>query len=85
MGTRALILTNSLGDVAQADDAFELVDSATGRLKRSHLYDGTIDNLMDLRDFPFDLDDIELEFRTTLQRGSRRPARAARGPAPAQC
>jgi hypothetical protein len=61
----ALILTNSLGDVAQADDAFELVDSATGRLKRSHLYDGTIDNPMDLRDFPFDLDDIELEFRTT--------------------
>jgi hypothetical protein len=33
-------------------------------LKRIRAYTGTVDNPMELRNFPFDMDRIELEFRT---------------------
>ena len=44
---------------------FLLVDSSTGRLKRGRSYTGIIDNPMQLRNFPFDMDRIEVQFRTT--------------------
>ena len=59
-----LELSNALGDLQEAHLAFTLVDRATGRLKRGRLYTGTVDNPMELRDFPFDMDRIELHFRT---------------------
>eukprot|EP01047_Picozoa_sp_COSAG01_P003388 COSAG01_NODE_99_length_26583_cov_79.512536_10_plen_133_part_00 len=43
---------------------FELVDPATGRMKRGVDYDGNIVNPMDIRVFPFDMDDVRLNFET---------------------
>ena len=59
-----LWLSNALGDLKEADVQFMLVDRATGRLKRARNYAGTVDNPMELHNFPFDVDDIELQFRT---------------------
>eukprot|EP01043_Picozoa_sp_COSAG02_P003505 COSAG02_NODE_86_length_39084_cov_17.815724_5_plen_420_part_00 len=59
-----LDLTNALNDLEVEDQSFSLVDASTGRLKRSRLYSGTVDNPMDLQAFPFDLDEIEINFRT---------------------
>jgi hypothetical protein len=45
--------------------SFTLVDPATGRLSRVRAYSGTVDNPMDLRSFPFDMDRIEMRFFTS--------------------
>ena len=56
-------LNNALNDgLAEFDGEFALIDNATGRLKRGRNYSGTVDNPMDLRNFPFDLDGIKLRF-----------------------
>jgi hypothetical protein len=57
-------LFNALSDMQVLDFGFEVVESATGRLKRIRNYTGTVDNPMDLRSFPFGMDKIELEFFT---------------------
>jgi hypothetical protein len=59
-----LELQNALGDLQEEDLSFLLVNLATGRVKRIRQYSGTVDNPMDLRSFPFDMDKIELDFRT---------------------
>ena len=54
------------GEVSEeVDNSFNLVNHATGRCKRSRGYVILLDNKMDLREFPFDMDDIELLFLTT--------------------
>jgi hypothetical protein len=62
----------------QAQDAFEvkqyafaLTDSSTGRLKRDYVYSGQVDNHMNLRKFPMDLDAVRLNFPTTSTWESR--------------
>eukprot|EP01050_Picozoa_sp_SAG11_P004525 SAG11_NODE_291_length_11180_cov_102.040155_16_plen_398_part_00 len=57
-------LANSLGDMQELDVGFALDDLSTGRLKRERRFFGTVDNPMDLRDFPFDMDRIEMKFFT---------------------
>eukprot|EP01050_Picozoa_sp_SAG11_P027008 SAG11_NODE_6676_length_1269_cov_1.089744_2_plen_99_part_01 len=57
-----LFLENRLGDMQERDINFLLDDPATGRMKRTRMYAGSIDNPMELRNFPFDLDRIELSF-----------------------
>jgi hypothetical protein len=63
----AFNLTNGLGDLTVTQDEFELLDKSTGRLKRTFVYEGTIDNPMDLRAFPCDFDDLPMTF-TTMSR-----------------
>ncbi len=57
-------LKNGLGDVQEEDITFALVNSAANRLQRFRRFTGTVDNPMDLRNFPFDMDRIELQFST---------------------
>jgi hypothetical protein len=60
-----LFLVNALGDLEEVDGAgFTLVDASTGRLKRGRNYSGSVDNPMELRTFPFDMDNIKLDFLT---------------------
>jgi hypothetical protein len=56
----AFNLSNSLGDLIVTEDEFELLDRSTGRLKRAFIYEGKVDNPMDLRAFPCDLDDVSV-------------------------
>eukprot|EP01052_Picozoa_sp_SAG31_P033167 SAG31_NODE_3714_length_3957_cov_3.388025_4_plen_405_part_00 len=51
-------------DCSEEDLQFELVDRTTGRLKRVRVYAGSLDNPMDLRSFPFDFDDVSVDWRT---------------------
>ena len=44
--------------------AFAIVDAAVGRMKRTICIEGIIFNPMDVRDFPFDIDDVCLRFWT---------------------
>eukprot|EP01043_Picozoa_sp_COSAG02_P096910 COSAG02_NODE_33156_length_504_cov_1.271605_2_plen_76_part_01 len=60
----AFNFSNSLGDMTVIQDEFELLDKSTGRLKRAFLYEGTMDNPMDLRAFPYDMDDVPMTFTT---------------------
>lgn len=57
-------LDNSLIDCTKVYDSFSLIDSSTGRLKRTITFHGSVWNPMDLKDFPFDRDDLELKFVT---------------------
>jgi hypothetical protein len=57
-------IKNALGDMQEKSVTFVLVDPETGRLKRTHIYTGSVDNPMDLRSFPFDMDTIEVKFVT---------------------
>ena len=43
-------------------DSFSLMDNTTGRLKRTITFHGTVYNPMDLEDFPFDSDELEMKF-----------------------
>ena len=58
-----LKLKNALGDLLEADTEFQLVND-DGRMKRARNYTGSIDNPMQLEDFPFDCDVIELIFES---------------------
>ena len=62
-------LANTIGGMTQKQDEFTLTDPAEGRLRRVFMMEGMIDNDMDLTDFPFDIDDIQVNF-TTLSRWS---------------
>lgn len=57
-----LILENAQNDCAVVYDSFSLLDSGTGRLKRTVTFHGEVYNPMDLEDFPFDWDDLEMKF-----------------------
>lgn len=59
-----ITLDNSLVDCTKLYDSFSLIDSSTGRLKRTITFHGSVWNPMDLKDFPFDRDDLELKFVT---------------------
>jgi len=54
------LIVNSTPDFTDAQTQFELCDETTGRIKRGRMFQGTIDNPMDLHDFPFDVDDVKL-------------------------
>ena len=45
-------------------EMFALVNADSGRLKRTLTYSTTVDNPMQLQDFPFDLDWIDVNFKT---------------------
>lgn len=68
-----LRLHNAL-DVRVDQVFFDLVRPAEGLLRRMLVYTGTIINSMDLRDFPFDIDEVEVV---------RSPARCAEATAAA--
>jgi hypothetical protein len=59
-----LDLKNALGDLQETDYTFMLKDPTTGRMKRDRGYTGTLDNPMDMQNFPLDMDKIELKFAT---------------------
>lgn len=59
-----LVLKNQVGDASVADEVFALV-GVEGRLKRGVVYRATVGNPMDLHDFPFDLDDLDVVFHTS--------------------
>eukprot|EP00038_Savillea_parva_P015250 m.13488 g.13488 ORF g.13488 m.13488 type:complete len:401 (-) comp3049_c0_seq1:162-1364(-) len=44
------------------DHEFELVDPNTGRLKRFLIFEGTVSNDLDLTEFPFDTNTVDVEF-----------------------
>lgn len=58
------LCVNSRADFAHEQTQFELVDAATGRLKRGRMFHGSVDNDMNLRKFPFDVDDVEVKWET---------------------
>lgn len=60
----AMYLDNKLGDIQESGDGFMISDPTTGRVSRAWRYVGTVDNPMDLRNFPFDMDQIDLQFCT---------------------
>eukprot|EP01048_Picozoa_sp_COSAG05_P025547 COSAG05_NODE_6550_length_939_cov_1.515476_1_plen_131_part_10 len=47
-------------DVQDTHAVFDFADRKVGRLKRVRLLCGTVENSMDLKDFPFDMDDISV-------------------------
>ena len=57
-------LVNALGDMQNESLVFSVVDAKTGRMKRAFGFTGVIENPMNLRDFPFDMDDITIMFAT---------------------
>jgi len=57
-----VILENAQNDCAVLYDSFSLIDARTGRLKRTVIFHGPVYNPMNLKDFPFDKDDLELKF-----------------------
>ena len=59
-----MTLENALVNCTVIYDSFSLVDPLIGRLKRTITFHGSIWNPMDLKEFPFDRDDLELKFTT---------------------
>ena len=57
-------LTNEL-NVTTEQAAFVVTDPSKGRLKRVIIFSGQVSNPMDLRDFPMDVDSIDLDFVTS--------------------
>lgn len=51
-------------DMSDEQTQFELSNAETGRLKRGRLFYGTVSNHMDLRQFPFDMDSIDIIFES---------------------
>jgi hypothetical protein len=51
-------------ELTQEQTQFELTDPSEGRLKRGRMFYGTVFNEMDLHDFPFDLDHIDVFFES---------------------
>ena len=75
-----LNLQNSLGDLDCRQDEFSLTDRSTGRVRRAYVYEGCIDNDMNLRDFPFDLDSVPLIFTTMSRWTSNDQSRSGKVP-----
>jgi len=59
-----IILENAQNECEVVYDSFSLLSSETGRLKRTITFHGPVYNPMDLRDFPFDNDELEMKFIT---------------------
>lgn len=59
-----IILENAQNECEVVYDSFSLMSSETGRLKRTITFHGPVYNPMDLRDFPFDNDELEMKFIT---------------------
>ena len=61
------VLTNKYGtDMQVFDEVFALANkNGDGRIKRGVVYLGTIVNMMDLSNFPFDTSEIELDLHTS--------------------
>ena len=59
-----IILENAQNECEVVYDSFSLLSSQTGRLKRTITFHGPVYNPMDLRDFPFDNDELEMKFIT---------------------
>lgn len=59
-----VIFENALPSCRPIYDSFILVDPSSGRMKRTITFHGAIKNPMDLQNFPFDTDDLELKFIT---------------------
>eukprot|EP00529_Nitzschia_sp_RCC80_P023454 CAMPEP_0113465154 /NCGR_PEP_ID=MMETSP0014_2-20120614/13587_1 /TAXON_ID=2857 /ORGANISM="Nitzschia sp." /LENGTH=470 /DNA_ID=CAMNT_0000357291 /DNA_START=194 /DNA_END=1606 /DNA_ORIENTATION=- /assembly_acc=CAM_ASM_000159 len=57
-----IILENAQNDCEVIYDSFSLLDKRTGRLKRTVTFHGFVYNPMDLNDFPFDSDELEMKF-----------------------
>jgi hypothetical protein len=57
-----IILENAQNDCEVIYDSFSLMDNTTGRLKRTVTFHGSVYNPMDLEDFPFDADELEMKF-----------------------
>lgn len=57
-------LFNAHQDLQEVPQDFGLTDSSEGRMKRYCRYMGTVDNPMDLAQFPFDINTIDLRFRS---------------------
>jgi len=55
-------VANHNSDWQEVQSAFQLEDRQSGRLRRTMKYSGVVDNPMNLRDFPFDLDSIDIIF-----------------------
>jgi hypothetical protein len=75
-----LNLANSVGNMNSWQDEFSLLDAAEGRLKRVYMFEGHIDNDMDLRDFPFDLESIALMFTCASRWESNDGSRSGKQP-----
>jgi len=58
-------LVNAMPGLETSDEPVVLNDPATGLLFYCILFEGTVANPMDLREFPFDTDNLELLFTTT--------------------
>jgi len=59
-----LWVTNARPEMEEANLEFVMVDKQAGRLKRGRSYTGVFDDLQDLTDFPFDINDVELKWLT---------------------
>mmetsp|Transcript_9062 Transcript_9062/g.25537 ORF Transcript_9062/g.25537 Transcript_9062/m.25537 type:complete len:760 (+) Transcript_9062:112-2391(+) len=59
-----IILENAQNECEVVYDSFSLLSSDTGRLKRTITFHGPVYNPMNLRDFPFDNDELEMKFIT---------------------
>jgi len=57
-------LSNSMIGFVITYSSFALIDPTIGKMKRTILFHGGIRNPMDLKNFPFDSDDLELAFST---------------------
>mmetsp|Transcript_5276 Transcript_5276/g.13184 ORF Transcript_5276/g.13184 Transcript_5276/m.13184 type:complete len:506 (-) Transcript_5276:429-1946(-) len=57
-----IVLENAQNDTEIFYDSFSLLDSATGRLKRTVVFHGPVYNPMSLKGFPFDHDELEMKF-----------------------
>jgi len=58
-------LINSLSDMSMSDEPVVLKDPSTGLLFYCVLFEGMVDNSMNLQEFPFDSDALEIHFTTT--------------------
>eukprot|EP01052_Picozoa_sp_SAG31_P004191 SAG31_NODE_172_length_21357_cov_7.616021_3_plen_295_part_00 len=61
--TPKLDLRNAM-EAEERQNMPELINRQSGRLKRTQWYQGTIENPMDLRKFPFDVDALAIRFST---------------------
>eukprot|EP01045_Picozoa_sp_COSAG04_P006141 COSAG04_NODE_298_length_17490_cov_10.214249_6_plen_245_part_00 len=55
-----VMLLNAFGTPDVTQTGFGLENPSTGRLKRQLMFEASVDNPMDLRHFPFDMDAIEV-------------------------
>lgn len=58
-----VVVRNALKNEMSVDDhEFQLIDRSKGRMKRFILCEGTVVNHLDLKEFPFDFNSVDIEF-----------------------